>query len=150
MTHSVMPAADDAMSFAHDLTRDNMAVFYATHGRTWDTSLFEDSWPRTENFCLLEAGVRVGILRVTEEAEILYVRDLQIVPRHQGRGAGTFALAFVDKLAAERGVARIRLRVFADNRAQSLYRRLGFRERAREGGLMTFEKSRAAGMCSTS
>jgi ribosomal protein S18 acetylase RimI-like enzyme len=137
MTHSVVPADDDALRFAHDLTRDNMAQFYATHRRVWDTSLFEASWPRTENYWVLEDEVQVGILRVTQEAETLYVRDVQIVPAHQRRGAGTFAMQFVGNLALERGVTCIRLNVFADNQAQSLYHRLGFREISREHGSLS-------------
>lgn len=141
MAHSIVHADDDAMWFARDLTRDNMAQFYEAHGRAWDPSIFEASWPSTENFWVLEDGVRVGILRLSREAQTLCVRDVQVLPDHQGRGAGTFAMTFVGNLAAERGVVQIRLSVFYDNRAQSLYRRLGFLEVGREGGLLIFEKS---------
>lgn len=140
MTHSAVQAIADDLRFAHDLARDNMAQFYAAHGKTWDTSIFESSWPRTENFSVLEDGVRIGVLRLTQDAEALYVRDLQVLPTHQNRGAGTFAMQFVGRLAAERGLGRIRLSVFADNPARSLYRRLGFREISDERGLLLFEK----------
>lgn len=141
MTYSVVQANEEDRRFAHDLTRDNMAQFYATHGKTWDTSIFDSSWSQTENFSLLKGGVRIGVLRLTQEAEALYVRDLQVLPSHQNRGAGTFAMQFVQTLAAERGIARVRLRVFVDNSAQSLYRRLGFREISDERGLLLFERS---------
>jgi ribosomal protein S18 acetylase RimI-like enzyme len=142
LTHSVVHAGDDAMRFAHDLARDNMAQFYAIHGRAWDTSIFVASWPRTENFLLLEGDVRVGTLRLSREADALCVRDVQVLSAHQGRGAGTYALAFADNLATERGITKVRLSVFSDNRAQSLYRRLGFGKVACQGGLLVFEKSR--------
>lgn len=129
------------MWFAHDLTRDNMAHFYEAHGRVWDTSIFAASWPTTENYWVLENGERVGILRLSREAQTLYVRDIQVMPAYQGRGAGTYAMAYVGNLAEERGVSRVRLSVFADNRAQLLYRRLGFGEVGRHGELLILERS---------
>lgn len=141
MTYSIAVADDDLVRFAHDLTRDNMAPYYATHGRIWDTTLFNASWPHTENYCVREDAARVGILRIAQEDETLWVRDVQILPAHQGRGAGTFAMRFAGEIAAERGTACIRLKVFADNRAQSLYLRLGFRELSRERGVLLFEQS---------
>lgn len=58
MTHAAVRARDDDLRFAHDLTRDNMARFYVAQGRTWDSSIFESSWPQTENFALFEDGAR--------------------------------------------------------------------------------------------
>src|SRR5690349_3434740 len=76
------------MRFAHDLTRDNMAKYYATRDRVWDTALFNASWPNTENYCLLEDGARIGVLRIAQEEKTLWVRDLQISPARQSRGGG--------------------------------------------------------------
>jgi ribosomal protein S18 acetylase RimI-like enzyme len=118
-----------------------MAPFYEAHGRTWDTSLFEATWPATENYALFEDDARIGVLRLKQEADALYVSDLQISPEYRNRGAGTFAMQFVQRLAAERGLARIRLRVFIDNRARSLYRRLGFEELCAEKGLLLLERA---------
>lgn len=141
MAHSIAVADDDALRFAHDLTRDNMAKYYATRHRIWDTALFNASWPDTENYCLLEDGARAGVLRIAQEDKTLWVRDLQVSPSRQSRGAGTFAMRFVDDIGAERGVVCVRLKVFEENRAQSLCRGVGFRELAREGGVLLFEKS---------
>jgi ribosomal protein S18 acetylase RimI-like enzyme len=138
---AIVPAVDDDRSFAHDLTRDNMAPYYASHGRTWDSALFDASWPQTENYCLLEDGRRIGVLRLLVEANALYVSDLQVLPASQSRGAGTVAMQFVEQRARGGKAARIRLRVFDDNRAQAFYRRLGFREVARERGALLFEKA---------
>jgi hypothetical protein len=72
MAHIVVVADDDAMRFVHDLTRDNMAPYYATYGRRWDTTLFDASWPQTENYCVLEDGARVGVLRIAQEEKTLW------------------------------------------------------------------------------
>jgi GNAT superfamily N-acetyltransferase len=141
MAHSVVEAGNVDLEFAHDLARDNMASYGVTHGRVWDTATFITSWPQTENFLLLEDGVRVGILRLSQDKKALFVRDLQVLPVHQGRGTGTFAMDFVQRLATDRRLAPVRLRMFADNPARSLYERLGFREVSSERGVLLFEKS---------
>ena len=140
MTFTAVDAGDEDLTFAHDLTRENMAAYYEEHGRHWDTAIFSASWPGTENFLLLESDERIGILRLTHEGDELYVRDLQVLPTHQRRGAGTFALQLVELIAMERNVSRIRLSVFLGNPAQSLYRRLGFEEVRRKNGMSVFER----------
>jgi ribosomal protein S18 acetylase RimI-like enzyme len=118
-----------------------MASYGVTHERPWDTSLFVASWPQTENLLLFENGARVGILRLSQNEKALFVRDLQILPAHQNRGAGTLAMNLVQRLAVERGLSRVQLKVFVDNPARRLYERLGFREVSSERGVALCEKS---------
>ena len=81
-----------------------MAIYYRTNGLNWDTEVFRDSWPTTENFTLEISGLPVGFLRLSlPSTETLWVRDLQITTVAQGQGVGTFALVSTEQIARERG-----------------------------------------------
>jgi len=57
---------------------------------------------------------------------------LGVLPRHQGRGAGTRLLGEAEAWARGRGLHRLELTVAAPNqRAHALYRRLGYRDEGR-------------------
>jgi GNAT superfamily N-acetyltransferase len=138
MTHSIVVASADSRQFAHDLSRDNMAAYRARG--SWDSSVFDASWPETENFEIHEEGMRIGVVRIAPDVDALYVSDLQILPGHQNRGGGSFALRHVERLAVERALGHVRLRAFTYSRAAKLYRRLGFLPIARDGAKLLLEK----------
>jgi GNAT superfamily N-acetyltransferase len=137
----IIPAETDEMHFARRVSRENMEKYYTAQGRHWDPAVFEASWPATENYSILARDVPIGILRLRPDADAIYISDLQVASGSQGRGAGTFALAFVETLARERGLARIRLRAFTGNPAVRLYQRAGFRTIADEPGKQLFERA---------
>lgn len=65
----------------------------------------------------LEFGGRFGLLD-----------ELFVAEKHRGKGLGAEALAFADQQCKERGWQALRLEVGQENeRAQSLYRRSGYR-----------------------
>jgi GNAT superfamily N-acetyltransferase len=130
-------------SVAHDWTRANMSHYYDALGRTWDTEMFRDSWPTTENLTLEVEGAAIGFLRLSLSASTVWIRDIQVRPEAQGRGVGTFALRVVQQIALERGTADIRLRVFKINPAIRLYRRNGFEELIDEGATLTMARPAA-------
>jgi len=77
-------------------------------------------------FWIIELGKNpVGRLYVQMRDEEIRLMDIALVPEHKGKGIGTALMRRVLYIAAERGVA-VRLHVEPDNRAVSLYHRLGF------------------------
>jgi ribosomal protein S18 acetylase RimI-like enzyme len=138
---SIVPAATNEMHFAQRVSRENMEKYYTATGRGWDAAIFEASWPATENYAIFSRDVPIGILRLRPDADAIYISDLQIATGSQGRGAGTFALDFVCRIARERAVTRIRLRAFTGSAAIRLYQRAGFRKIADETGKQLFERA---------
>ncbi len=118
-----------------------MHAYRSARGWDWNTEAFLASWKETENFVLLLPHGEAGLFRFTAEPQALYIRDVQIYGRYQRQGAGTFAVRYVERLASERGLAKVRLRVFRENPAQRLYSRLRYVLVAEDdGGLLRFEK----------
>jgi len=138
--HTILPAESDTLEYVRDISRENMKPTYDALGLRWDPAMFGASWPTTENYSIFERGVQVGALRLRPESDAIYISDLQIAAESQGRGAGTFALKFVERTARERGLRRIRLRVFTGSAAVRLYERAGFEKIADEPGKQLFER----------
>ena len=124
---SLRPAEDQELTFCESLNRLNMGGYLAARGVVWDSSRFAASWGEFENLMILRESQVVGLLRLLPEQGALGLRDLQIVPEHQGQGIGSWAVRQAQVIAADRGYSRLQLRVYKENPAAALYARLGFR-----------------------
>ena len=122
------PATAEDYEFAHQLTRGNMESYVIRHFGGWKCDIFAENYHKGRNYILWVSDVRVGYIRLRPEPPILLLDDLQIAPSHQRRGLGTRLLAHLDTLLAELACHTLRLRVYHENPARSLYLRSGFRE----------------------
>jgi ribosomal protein S18 acetylase RimI-like enzyme len=111
----------DAQKFAF---ADSQFGFQRHHYRT--------HYPTSEWGVLEVHGVPAGRLYVYRDAGKFEVLDIALLPQWRGRGIGTALMEWVcaQALAADQTVM---IAVEKFNRAQTLYRRLGFREVANEG-----------------
>ena len=119
-------ADDRDVLFCEALNRRNMDRYRAARGILWDPERFRRNWAEFENLLILDGVEPVGLLRMCNEDGALGLRDLQVVPERQGRGIGTWAVRQAQALAVQRGCSGVQLRVYEDNPARRLYRRLGF------------------------
>jgi GNAT superfamily N-acetyltransferase len=98
------------------------------------------------DFAVLEKdGVPMGRLYVDRQKTMLNVVDISLLPEWRGHGTGT---ALMQAVCAEAGAAGKKVSIYVEkfNPAQTLYRRLGFREVADEGvhWIMEWTSDRAA------
>lgn len=133
---TLRPATFADRVFAERLSHDNMAAYRASRNIAWDPARFEASWASFDNRVIESQGVAVGVLRLYALPDALEIRDLQLLPAHQGRGLGSWAVAQAFQRAVELGKPELRLRVFPENPARRLYDRLGFTTRAELNGVL--------------
>lgn len=131
------PAADDDLPFLRRLYADTRTAEMVA--MTWTGSQlaaflsmqFEAqhrayrAYPNTEYWLLTIDGEPVGRLYLQHAATALHVVDISLLSELRGRGIGTALLGAVLALGT-RTDRRVTLQVARNNRAQSLYRRLGF------------------------
>jgi GNAT superfamily N-acetyltransferase len=92
----------------------------------WQRQHFEETWT-PETFEVVEkAGRRIGALSVSRTSEEVRIIEIQLLPEFQGKGIGTVLLQRELRFADERALPA-RLQVLRQNRARTLYERLGFR-----------------------
>jgi ribosomal protein S18 acetylase RimI-like enzyme len=89
-------------------------------------------FPSTEWGVLEHNGVPVGRLYLERRDTTLHILDIALLPDWRGRGIGTAIMA---RICAQAGAAgkSVTIEVEKFNPAQTLYRRLGFREIADQG-----------------
>jgi len=128
------------MGYAKKLVITNMAGYYKERGIEWDQDLFEKSWASLSNFEIYFNDFRVGVIRISTDEQALYIRDLQIEEGLQGRGIGTAAIEWVSEFARDKGFEKLKLRVFENNPAVELYKKLGFSVEKHDPGLIHMRK----------
>jgi len=83
--------------------------------------------PEADFDLVLHDGAAVGRLYVRRDADRVHVIDIAILPQFRNRGIGSALLGALIR-EAQHGGKRVTIHVELDNRAFSLYRRLGFEE----------------------
>nr|WP_252724409.1 GNAT family N-acetyltransferase [Vibrio hepatarius] len=103
-----------------------MQPYYLHYEIDWDLDTIKQKILTLKNIDILFGRVLIGAIRLEQDSEIFYLRDLQINKSHQNRGIGAAAFEEVKRLAISTGANIIRLRVFKISPAYHLYQRLGF------------------------
>ncbi|CCN34251.1 putative Acetyltransferase [Vibrio nigripulchritudo SO65] len=142
MTVKFAPSRD--RDYAENLTKTNMAPYYQKRGIDWSHELFVKSWEEYDNYEVISEGLRVGVVRFTYEENITYLRDFQLSYEFQGKGIGSESLKLALAHAKKCGSSEIRLRVFSENPAVSLYRKHGFVLVSEENALITMSLKTAS------
>ncbi len=137
----LMPAADEHLHFARELTRVNMRDYYARYGLIWQPEAFDAEWPTRESYLIEKAGQVIGFLGLTTEKGYLYVRDVQLIEAYRGEGVGAWVMEWVAQMAWDRQCASSRLKVFKSNPAIGLYLRLGYTQVGEEAALFWMERA---------
>lgn len=122
------PAARDDMGFLwelHVLTmRDYVEQTWGWE-RVWQEEKFREKFDIAGLEVLEIEGRAIGAMAVKEEAEHLFLREIEIHPDWQRLGIGTALVNEVIATAGIRGL-RVRLQVLKVNPALRLYERCGF------------------------
>lgn len=100
---------------------------------------YRQQYPEAAPDVIVAAGQPVGVLHVARSPGAVQVVNIALAAACRGRGWGTALLREVCAEADRRGVPA-RLHVEASNRAQRLYRRLGFRKTGGDGIYLRMER----------
>ena len=126
-THlQLLPATEQHLAFARDLTRRAMLPYFVRYGLLWQDPGFDEAWQTRENHVVSRSGQALGYLSLRVHCNALYLLELHLLDQHRGQGVGGWALEQVLTMARQRDLPRVRLMVFKANPAQALYQRHGF------------------------
>jgi GNAT superfamily N-acetyltransferase len=93
----------------------------------WDSTKFRECFNPELTKIIQADGVDIGMLKVEERENYIYLGDIQIQETYRNKGIGTNLIKTVIQSAA---IAHkpVRLRVLKGNPAKELYLQLGFEE----------------------
>ena len=117
--------SDRDLDFARDLTRSNMLRYYIQHSLLWQDEAFDVAWAGREHRIITHTDNRVGYVSLSRDARALYIRELHIAEAFRGQGAGSWVIDQVMAIARKERRPALRLTVFENNPARSLYERKG-------------------------
>ncbi|BCL76850.1 GNAT family acetyltransferase [Jeongeupia sp. HS-3] len=127
--------------FIEKVTRQNMAHHYAQHRIEWNDKAYSSSLAATDNYVVRNNdGERIAVIRLGFDQQHLYINDLQVIPRAQGKGIGTRLLDHAMSLARARNLEAVRLCVFNGNSAKKFYEKLGFEQVGEQGNVLRMER----------
>ena len=125
MTCHLRRAEPDDREFARELTCRNMLRYYIEHDLLWQDEAFDVAWDGRDNWLIILDEVLLGFFSLSRDRRALYIRELQITEAFRRQGAGSWAIDQVIAMARTEGLPALRLTVFKNNPAQSLYKRKG-------------------------
>ena len=93
---------------------------------------FDDKWARGEFEIVEKENIPIGALWLSDEGDHWRLREIFLLPEHQGGGLGSQLIEEVISQARTEQKP-LRLRTLKQNRALQLYLRLGFHPIEEEG-----------------
>ncbi|WP_187143207.1 GNAT family N-acetyltransferase [Terriglobus albidus] len=119
-----------AAGWPEEQTRDFLAI---QERMQW--THYDRTYKRLERWIVERNGRSIGRLYLATEPDALRVVEISIMPEDRGRGLGSGLLRSVLEQASAAGLDVV-LSVDRGNRAEGLYRRMGF-EAVRDEGMKT-------------
>jgi ribosomal protein S18 acetylase RimI-like enzyme len=123
----IVPCVPDVHgTFIRVLTRDN---FYdiISHTIGWNEELHQQEPRFPERYSMVQRNDEIiGFFCIREAEDYLYLHTIQLIPSFRSQGYGTALLQYIEDIARSKKLRRIYLRVFKENPAQRLYRKLGY------------------------
>ncbi len=123
------PASGGDFQFCWSLYCDLMKPLTMELLEYWDESgqrrMIEEALADSGTSIVVLSGSDIGSLQINETPEEIYLGQLYVTPSMQNRGIGTAVVRrLCDRASRERKA--LALEVMKNNRARSLYERLGF------------------------
>ncbi len=126
-------AKDSDKEFIFNLLKENMLPSFEKHWGEWNEKSFEKTH-RKENIRIIEYKdsnteqiISIGYIDFKFKPDCGYVNDIQVSNQFKGKGIGTQIMKLVEQETLNKGLNKICLKVFKDNRAVQLYNRLGYK-----------------------
>ena len=127
--------------FVEFVTRENMNEYYLSRDLKWDTSEFLRECTNYINFQVFRKTDQVASFSLSYYVDLCLIRDIQVSKVFRNQGIGTSCLEFILCHAKNNGFTGVGLKVFTENPAVNLYKRVGFFVDSQESGITKMVKS---------
>lgn len=116
-----------ALRVHHESLHDVIVKQFGVWNEKAQEKYFYDSWlPKPIEIILCDNKL-CGYCFIEHMTNHIYIHELMISPEYQGRGIGTKIITDTIEKARQKNIP-VRLQVLKENKAQDLYRKLGFKD----------------------
>jgi ribosomal protein S18 acetylase RimI-like enzyme len=127
-------------SFCYLLAKSNMYNLVVKHWKSWNPKLYRKSFDISNTRIVLNKNKRIGFFRIRKEPSLIYLMDMQVSKKMQGKGIGKYILELIESKANKNNLKKIQLSVFKDNSAKDFYKKLGFKIKKTKKDVFIMEK----------
>ena len=117
----------DDVEWLEPFYKSIMYPYYVEMNLTWDDTKFREYFDPQSTKIIQADGLDIGMLKVQERVDCIYLGDIQLDREYRNKGIGTSLIESVIRAAIVANKP-VRLRVLRGNPAKKLYIRLGFKE----------------------
>ncbi len=89
--------------------------------------IFKENFNKLDNYIMKINNRRVGFYQLSIFENKMYVNEIQISPKYQGKGIGSKILNNIENEAKKIKLNSLELQVFKENKAKNLYEKFGFK-----------------------
>lgn len=132
MNYELRLATAEDLTFARELTCQNMLRYYIQYQLPWQDQAFDVAWLGRQNWLIFCDHVLVGFVSLSRDIRALYIRELQVAEAFQRRRAGSWVIDQVINMARQERRTALRLTVFENNPARNLYESKGLQVQGRD------------------
>jgi ribosomal protein S18 acetylase RimI-like enzyme len=126
--------------YCYTLAKRNMQPFYKKHKIEWKPKIYRKNFNPKFVKILEFNHRRMGFYKFVFKENSWYLSDLQISGLFRGKGIGTKIMELLEKNIMVKNYHTIKLRVFVDNPALQLYKRIGYKIIKKEGNSYLMKK----------
>ena len=130
----------DDYNYCYTLAKRNMQPVYKKHKLEWKPKIYRKNFVPKFVKLLEYNNRRIGFYRLVFKENSWYLSDLQISGLLRGKGIGTKIMMLLETIVKKKGCNTIKLRVFSDNPAINLYKKLGYKVLEKQGSSYLMKK----------
>ena len=135
------PYQDSDFPFCNTLIMRNMGGYFADLDIQWNPERYRGFIAEGIAQIVSWGESKIGFYHLTEEADHVYLHNVQLGKDYQGKGIGGQVMEIVEKECQQRGKTTLMLSVFKENPALRLYKRRGFELEKDRGYKVLLKKS---------
>lgn len=139
-TIKIINSSWDDYEYCYNLTKKNMRLFYKKHKLEWKPKSYRSNFDPKVIKILKYNNRRIGFYKLIFKERGWYLADLQISKLFRGKGIGTEIMILLEKIIKKKSCNTIKLRVFFDNPAVNLYKKIGYKIVKKQGGSYLMKK----------
>jgi len=126
-TFILRPAEDTDYEFTFELLKENMLESFIKNWGFWNENSYKANY-RKEHVRIIEfKNINVGYMDFKFKVDCGYLNNINLLKKIQGNGLGTYLMKLIEKETLDKGLKRICLKVFKDNPAVKLYKKIGYK-----------------------
>jgi ribosomal protein S18 acetylase RimI-like enzyme len=125
-TFTLRPAEDADYNFVYNLLIENMLESFIRNWGGWNDKSFEENYHKDHIRIIEYESSNAGYIDFKFKPDCGYIDNIQLSEKIRGLGLGTYIMKQLEQETLNRGLKKIRLKVFKDNIAVRLYQRLGY------------------------